>query len=122
MVQSFGFLFSSFAEDQQSKEEEILEVDINEVVSNPKSFNGKRVYLEGIVQSVKYTSSSKGIPFTFFKLIDQDDNEVGVYYENGHLPISKGDKVRIMGKFKKEKRYFLYKFKNVIKARTVKEI
>ena len=31
----------------------------------------------------------------------------------------KGDVVRISGKFSKEKKYLLYKIKNVIKARTV---
>ena len=35
------------------------------------------------------------------------------------LDISKGDTVKIVGKFWKEKSYFFYKIKNVIKARTV---
>lgn len=101
------------------KPDEVLNVEIEDVVSKPGEYNGKKVTLEGIVKKVKYTTSRKGEPFTIFRLKDSDGNEVGVYYEDEHLPIKKGDKVRITGKFRKEKRYFLYKIKNVIKARTV---
>ena len=66
--------------------------------------------------------SSKGEPFTLFRMNDGNDNEVRVYYEDEHLSLSKGDKVKIKGRYKKEKKYLLYKIKNVIKARTVEEI
>ncbi len=36
--------------------------------------------------------------------------------------LSQGDKVKIKGRYKKEKKYLLYKIKNVIKARTVEKI
>jgi len=48
---------------------------------------------------------------------DGNDNEVRVYYEDEHLSLSKGEKVKIKGRYKKEKKYLLYKIKNVIKAR-----
>ncbi len=53
---------------------------------------------------------------------DAKNNEVRVYYEDEHLQLSKGDKVKIKGRYKKEKKYLLYQIKNVIKARTVEEI
>ena len=99
--------------------EQNLSVNISEVVSDPKQYEGVKVTLEGVVNKVKYTKSSKGEDFTVFELKDTDGNKVGVYYEDEHLPIKKGDTVRISGKFRKEKKYFLYKVKNVIKARTV---
>ena len=99
--------------------EQNLSVNISEVVSDPKQYEGVKVTLEGVVKKVKYTKSSKGEDFTVFELKDTDGNKVGVYYEDEHLPIKKGDTVRISGKFRKEKKYFLYKVKNVIKARTV---
>ena len=74
--------------------------------------------LEGEVKEYKYTTSSKGEPFTLFKLVDNENNEVRVYYEDKHLPFSKGDQVRISGRYRKHKRYLLFKIKNVIKART----
>ncbi len=107
---------------KEVKDEQILSVRIEDVVSDPGEYNGKKVTLEGKVVKVDYTKSSRGEPFTIFKLKDSDDNEVNVYYEDEHLPISKGDKVKIMGRFRKEKNYFLYKIKNVIKARTVELI
>ncbi len=97
---------------------EYIDVTIEEVVTNPKKYDEKKVILEGEVKEYKYTTSSKGEPFTLFKLIDSDNNEVRVYYEDEHLPFSKGDKVRIMGRYRKHKRYLLFKIKNVIKART----
>ena len=101
------------------KESPVLEVQIKDVVSNPGEYNGKKVALEGKVAKVDYRNSTKGEPFTIFKLKDSENNEVGVYFEDERLPISKGDRVKIMGRFWKEKSYFLYKIKNVIKARTV---
>lgn len=105
-----------------STPEEIISVNIAEVVSEPKQFNGRQVTLEGVVKKVKYTKSGKGEDFTVFELKDPQGNKVGVYYEDEHLPINKGDTVRITGKFRKEKKYFLYKVKNVIKARTVEPV
>lgn len=112
------------AEDKASplKDDQILSVRIEDVVSAPGEYNGKKVALEGKVMKVEYTKSHKGEPFTIFKLKDPENNEVNVYYEDEHLPISKGDRVKIMGRFRKEKNYFLYKIKNVIKARTVELI
>lgn len=104
------------------KDDRIYPVQIKEVVRHPGEYNGRKVSLEGEVIKVKYTKSSRDEPFTIFKLKDADDNEVNVYYEDEHLPLSKGDKVKIMGRFKKQKSYFLYKIKNVIKARTVEPI
>ena len=98
---------------------QVIEASIKEVVSNPAQYNGKKVSLEGRVTKVDYRNSSKGEPFTVFKLKDSENNEVGVYVEDERLPLSKGDRVKIMGKFWKEKSYFLFKIKNVIKAKTV---
>ncbi|MEW6145220.1 MAG: hypothetical protein AB1598_09405 [Thermodesulfobacteriota bacterium] len=121
---SFALLFVIYtlARAEQTaapKDSPVLEVRIKDVVSNPGEYNGKKVSLEGKVAKVDYRKSSKGEPFTIFKLKDAENNEVGVYYEDERLPLSKGDTVKIMGRFWKEKSYFLYKIKNVIKARTV---
>ncbi len=101
---------------------EFKEVTVTELVSDPNQFNDQRVTLEGFVDKVEYTKSSKGEPFTLFRMNDGTDNEIRVYYEDEHLPLSKGDKVKIQGRYKKQKKYLLYKIKNVIKARTVKKI
>jgi hypothetical protein len=97
----------------------VFEVSIKDVVSNPGEYDGKKVSLEGKVTKVDYRNSSKGEQFTIFKLKDSEDNEVRVYYQDERRSISKGDKVKIMGRFWEEKSYFLFKIKNVIRARTV---
>ena len=109
-LQSINFVF---ADDLQS----IIEV----ITSNPGLYDGKEVTVEGEVEKVHHTKSFSGDPYTLFKLEDDEDNEVGVYTK-GHLDISKGAKVRVMGKFSKEKKYVIYKFKNIIKAKEIEEI
>ena len=97
------------------------QIPIRGLVSDPVYYDGKKVAVEGEVEKVHYTSSS-GNPYTLFKLNDGDRNEIGVYYK-GNLPISKGNKVRVIGKFSKEKRAtFFLKFKNIIKANQVEKI
>lgn len=118
----FIYSFGTLAVAEQTpapKESPVLEVQIKDVVTNPGEYNGKKVALEGKVAKVDYRNSAKGELFTIFKLKDSENNEVGVYFEDERLPLSKGDRVKIMGRFWKEKSYFLYKIKNVIKARTV---
>lgn len=101
---------------------EFTDVTIAQILSDPNEYNNDRVALEGFVDKVKYTKSSKGEPFTLFRLNDGTKNEVRVYYEDEHLALSKGDKVKIQGRYKKQKKYLLYKIKNVIKARTVEKL
>jgi len=101
---------------------EFSEVTIQQLVSNPKEYDGRRVGLEGFVDKVEYKKSSKGEQFTLFRMNDGTDNEVRVYYEDEHLALSKDDKVKIQGRYKKQKKYLFYKIKNVIKARTVEKL
>ena len=103
---------SSRADDRDS--------EIERIVSNPVYYHGKEVVVEGEVEKIKYTTSSSGKPYTLFKLHDDEENSVGVYTK-GRVPISKGVRVRVMGKFKKEKSYAIFKFKNVIKAKEVEK-
>ena len=97
-----------------------LESEIERIVSNPVYYDGREVVVEGEVKKIKYTTSSSGNPYTLFNLHDDEENSVGVYTK-GRIPIFKGAKVRVMGKFKKEKRYAIFKFKNVIKAKEVEK-
>lgn len=97
-----------------------IDSEIERIVSDPGYYHGKEVVVEGEVEKIKYTTSSSGNPYTFFKLHDDEENSVGVYTK-GRIPIFKGAKVRVMGKFKKEKSYAIFKFKNVIKAKEVEK-
>jgi hypothetical protein len=97
------------------------EVSIKGVISNPVYYDGKKITVEGEVEKVHYTTS-KGDPYTLFRLSDSDHNLIGVFSE-GHLLIFKGTKVRVTGKFKKEEQAsWILKFKNVIEAKQVKKL
>ncbi|MEE9253263.1 MAG: hypothetical protein V3U74_07965 [Thermodesulfobacteriota bacterium] len=96
-------------------------LSIKGVVKSPKAFDGRKIALEGKVDKVRFTESRKGKPYTLFRLTDPGKNRVRVYAK-GHLSIKKGDFLKVYGRFKKEKRYFLFKFKNVLKAKAVQII
>jgi hypothetical protein len=113
VVGALNLQFAAFADNDP-------ESSIERVISNPVYYDGKEVVVEGEVEEIKYTTSSSGNHYTLFKLNDEEENSVGVYTK-GRLPISEGNKVRVMGKFKKEKRYAIFKFKNVIKAKEVEK-
>jgi hypothetical protein len=93
------------------------EFTIKEVVSYPSEYEGRKITLEGVVSRLKFKRSFTGKQYTIFELVDPVQNIINVYAE-GHLNIEKGKKIRIHGKFSAEKRYFFYKFKNVVKANT----
>jgi len=97
----------------------VIDATVAEVVANPKKFDTLKVSLEGKVAKVDYKRSPKGERFAVFELKDPGNKVVNVYFEDDGTRIAKGDEVRIMGRFWKERSYFLYKIKNVVRARTI---
>ena len=97
----------------------IIDATIAEVVANPKQFDTLKISVEGKVTKIDYRRSLKGETFAVFELKDPEKNKINVYFEDDGTRILKGDEIRIMGRFWKEKSYFLYKIKNVIRARTI---
>ncbi len=112
-----SILFFGYLSNAQDSSVAISQSTIKEVVLSPNDFEGKKITLEGEVSRLKFTKSVTGKPYTLFELVDPLKNMVNVYAE-GHLKIEKGEKLRIHGKFSTEKNYFLFKFKNVVKAKT----
>lgn len=93
-------------------------LEIEEVISSPSYYDGRYILIEGKVTRLEYRRSPNGTSYTILKLEDSNDNDIGVYAK-GILDIEEGSKVRVYGKFNKEKRYLFFKFKNVLKARQV---
>ena len=100
----------------------IIDATIAEVVANPKQFDTLKISVAGEVTKIDYKQSLKGERFAVFELKDPEKNKINVYFEDDGTRILKGDEVRIMGRFWKEKSYFLYKIKNVIRARTIEPV
>ena len=113
----FSIVFFVYLSHAQDTSVDISESTIKEVVSSPDDYEGKKITVEGEVSRLKFTRSFTGKPYTLFELADTSKNIINVYAE-GHLHIEKGKKLRIHGKFSTEKNYFLFKFKNVVKAKT----
>lgn len=112
---SWQFTTSVLGNDEQAS------ISIKWVISNPVYYDGKKITVEGEVERVRYTTSD-GDSYTLFRLSDSEHNLIGVFSE-GHLPISKGNRVRVTGEFKKEERAnLILKFKNVIEAERVEKI
>lgn len=112
-----SILFFAYISQAQDVPLPVLEATIEKVVSYPNEYEGKKITLEGEVSRLKFTKSFTGKPYTLFELVDPAKNMINVYAE-GHLDIEKGKKLRILGKFSTEKNYLLFKFKNVVKAKT----
>ena len=112
-----SILFFVYISNAQDASVGVSESTIKEVVSYPDEYEGKKITLEGEVSRLKFTKSFTGKPYTIFELVDPAKNIINVYAE-GHLDIEKGKKLRIHGKFSTEKNYFLFKFKNVVKAKS----
>jgi hypothetical protein len=112
-----SILFFAYLTNAQDASVGGSESTIEEVVSYPDQYEGKKLTLEGEVSRLKFTKSLTGKPYTLFELVDPAKNMINVYAE-GHLDIEKGEKLRIHGKFSTEKNYFLFKFKNVVKAKS----
>jgi len=112
-----SILFFAYLSNAQDSSVGVSESTIKEVVSSPDEYEGKKITVEGEVSRLKFTKSFTGKPYTLFELADPAKNMINVYAE-GHLDIEKGKKLRIHGKFSTKKNYFLFKFKNVVKAKT----
>jgi len=112
-----SILFFGNLSNAQDSSVAVAESTIKEVVSSPDNYEGKKITVEGEVSRLKFTKSITGKPYTIFELADTSKNIINVYAE-GHLDIERGKKLRIHGKFSTEKNYFLFKFKNVVKAKT----
>jgi hypothetical protein len=112
-----SILFFAFISKAQDVSVPVSKSAIEKVISYPSEYEGREITVEGEVSRFRFTKSFTGKPYTIFELVDPAKNMINVYAE-GHLDIEKGEKLRIHGKFSTEKNYLLFKFKNVVKAKS----
>lgn len=91
-----------------------VRTDIQTILSNPSEFDGMKVEVEGIVQSVRSRISGKGSPYTMF-LLAGDGDSVAVYAA-GDPSLREGDLVVVTGRFQKVRYLSRYVFRNEIDA------
>lgn len=84
------------------------------VMANPDHFDGKAIVMEGTVTNIFFKISRRGNPYYTFDLTD-GAGSVKVF-SFGKPVISEGDRVKVSGRFMKEKRVGKYIFYNEIDA------
>lgn len=91
-----------------------VRTDIQAILSNPSGFDGRKVEVEGRVESLRSRISGKGTPYTIFKLAE-DGGSVSVF-TLGDARLREGDMVKVTGRFQKIRYLSQYVFLNEIDA------
>lgn len=91
-----------------------VRTDIQTILTNPNEFDGRKVEVEGTVESVRSRISGKGSPYTIFQLAG--DGESVSVYAVGDQRLSEGDVVVVTGRFQKVRYLSQYVFQNEIDA------
>jgi hypothetical protein len=97
------------------------ELDIISILANPIAYDSAGVIVEGKVWDLVFDTleeDDKESPYTNFKLADRDGNFVNVF-ALGHLPITEGDFVKVVGIYRRELSTGSYNFINEIEAKRV---
>jgi hypothetical protein len=97
------------------------EVKIKSILINPIAYDSAGVIVEGKVWDLRLDTVSEKdvqIPYTGFKLADEDGNFVNVF-ALGDIPVVEGDLVKVVGVYRREYNTEGYKFINEIEAKRV---
>lgn len=91
-----------------------VRTDIQAILANPNGFDGRKVEVEGRVESLRSRISGKGSPYTIFRVAD--NGESLSVFTLGDAPLKEGDMVRVSGMFQKVRYVSQYVFLNEIDA------
>ena len=93
---------------------------ISQVLSSREDFHRKVFTLEGQVGEIKFKKMRDGKKFTMFWFFEDDpEKRINVYARGFVEGIESGTRIRILGWYRKHKRYFLIKRKNIMKAKKI---
>lgn len=117
---------SSYAEEKGYKtytdigELEPPTVTISQVLSSRDEFDRKIFTIDGQVGELRLKRTVNGRKFTLFQFFEDDpERRINVYARGFVEGIENGSRVRIWGRYSKQKRYFLSKRKNIMKAKKI---
>lgn len=95
-------------------------VTISQVLSSRDEFDRNIFTLEGQVGDLRFKKMANGRKFTLFRFFEDDpERRINVYARGFVEGIENGSRVRIWGRYSKHKRYFLFKRKNIMKAKKI---
>ncbi len=93
---------------------------ISQVLSSRDEFHRKVFTLEGQVGEVKFKEMGKGRKFTLFWFFEDDpEKRINVYARGFVRGIENGTRIRILGWYRKHKKHFLIKRKDIMKAKKI---
>ena len=93
---------------------------ISQVLSSRDEFHRKVFTLEGQVGELRFKEMKNGRKFTLFWLFQDDpEKRINVYARGFVEGIQSGSRIRILGWYRKHKRYFLIKRKDIMKAKKI---
>lgn len=93
---------------------------IYQVLSSRDEYHRKIITLDGRIGDIKFEETGNGRKFTLFRFFDDDpERRINVYARGFVEGIDNGSRIRIWGRYSKHKRYFLFKRKNIMKARKI---
>ena len=93
---------------------------ISQVLSSRDEFHRKVFTLEGKVGEVRFKEMANGRKFTLFWLFQDDPQKrINVYARGFVEGIQNGSRIRILGWYRKHKRYFFVKRKDIMKAKKI---
>ena len=93
---------------------------ISQVLSSRDEFHRKVFTLEGQVGEIKFKEMRDGKKFTLFWFFEDDpEKRINVYARGFVEGIENGTRIRILGWYRKHKRHFLIKRKNIMKAKKI---
>ena len=93
---------------------------ISQVLSSRDEFHRKVFTLEGQVGEVEFKEMRNGRKFTLFWLFQDDpEKRINVYARGFVEGIESGSRIRILGWYRKHKKYFFFKHKDIMKAKKI---
>ena len=95
-------------------------LSIPQVLSSRDEFHRKVFTLEGQVGEVRFKEMENGRKFTLFWLFQDDPKKrINVYARGFVEGVQSGSRIRILGWYRKHKRYFFIKRKDIMKAEKI---
>ena len=93
---------------------------ISRVLSSRDEFHRKVFILEGQVGEIRFKEMKNGRKFTLFWLFQNDpEKRINVYAKGFVEGIQTGSKIRVLGWYRKHKKVFLFRRKDIMKAKKI---
>lgn len=93
---------------------------VSEVLASRDKHHRQIITVEGRIGEITFKETGNGRKFTLFRFFEDDPEKRINVYARGYVEgIENGSRLRIWGRYSKHKKYFLFKRKNIMKAKKI---